>query len=69
MNKRHFKSWFLFMIVIIITVLAKSVWKNKVVYWEEIVIVIIAGLLGGIIGLAGIAIIRISKKLLKKRRF
>ncbi len=55
------------MIVIIITVLAKSLWKNKVVYWEEIVIVIIAGLLGGIIGIAGIAIIRISKKLLKKR--
>lgn len=64
MNKRQFVTWFLFMIVLIITVLTRSLWKNKQVYWEEIVIEIIAGLIGGMIG---IAIIKIFKRVLKKR--
>ena len=42
------------MFVIIIVLIAKSLWKNEEVYWGEIVTVIIAGLVGGIIGIAGI---------------
>lgn len=57
------------MVVIIIVVIAKSLWKNKEVNWGEIVTVIIAGLIGGIIGIAGVIIIKIFKKLLKKRGF
>ncbi|MFZ0575896.1 hypothetical protein SAMN05421670_3471 [Psychrobacillus psychrotolerans] len=67
MTKRQFKSWFSFMFVIIIVVIAKSLWKNEEVYWGEIVTVIIAGLVGGIIGIAGILIIKIFKKLLEKQ--
>lgn len=69
MTKRQFKSWLSFMVVIIIVVIANSLWKNKEVYWGEIVTVIIAGLIGGIIGIAGVIIIKIFKKLLKKRGF
>lgn len=65
MTKRQFKSWFSFMVVIINVVIAKSLWKNIEVYWGEIVAVIIAGLIGGIIGIAGVLIIKIFKKLLK----
>lgn len=53
------------MVVIINVVIAKSLWKNIEVYWGEIVAVIIAGLIGGIIGIAGVLIIKIFKKLLK----
>ncbi|MEK3954758.1 hypothetical protein [Psychrobacillus sp. FSL K6-1464] len=67
MTKRQFKSWFSFMFVIIIVLIAKSLWKNEEVYWGEIVTVIIAGLIGGIIGIAGILIIKIFKKLLEKQ--
>ncbi|MEK5148225.1 MULTISPECIES: hypothetical protein [unclassified Psychrobacillus] len=67
MTKRQFKSWFSFMFVIIIVLIAKSLWKNEEVYWGEIVTVIIAGLVGGIIGIAGILIIKIFKKLLEKQ--
>lgn len=55
------------MFVIIIVLIAKSLWKNEEVYWGEIVTVIIAGLIGGIIGIAGILIIKIFKKLLEKQ--
>lgn len=41
--------------------------KNEEVYWGEIVTVIIAGLIGGIIGIALILIIKIFKKLLEKQ--
>lgn len=67
MTKRQFKSWFLLMVVVIIAVIVKSLWNYKEVYWGEIVIVIIAGLIGGIIGIAGIAIIKSFKKLFKKQ--